>query len=208
MTETFKRYKDFTRLKKTKDQTIAEFIAVFEGTHIKAKQSGCEFSDIVLAFTLLEASNLSDTDQKFILTRVDFKEGKDKENLFEQFKSSLKIFQSRETCTSDGRIRVEEMSDLKDALVSEGWTPPENFKQEKRKSGYKGKKNPLGKDGKPMKCFGCGSEYHMLGACDNKENAGEKKAPTMLSTLLRERRKEIRKVEGKREEVMIALVSN
>ena len=49
MTEALSRYKEFIRLRKTKE--------VFEGTYIKAKQSGCEFSDTVLAFNLLQASN-------------------------------------------------------------------------------------------------------------------------------------------------------
>ena len=204
MTEAFNSYQNFIRLKKTSNQTIAEFIAVFEGAYIKTKQSGCEFSDIVLAFNLLEAANLTANDQKFILTRVDFKEGKQKENLFDQFKSSLKLFQSRSGSTTSGdRIAVVDDLHLKDVLVAEGWTPPPE--SSRRKSGYKGKKNPLGRDGKPLKCFGCGSEYHMLGECDKKENVEERKpATTMLSTLLRERSKEIRTGREK-EEAMITL---
>ena len=214
MTEALKRYKDFTRLKKNTNQTITEFIAVFEGTYTKAKQSGCEFSDMVLAFTLLEACNLSDTDEKFILTRVDFIQGKQNKDLFAQFKSSMKIFQGRESTSSDDKLTVDEtlVSNIKEALVAEGWAPPDKegkYRQDKKK-GYKGRKNPLGRDGKPMKCFGCQSEYHMLGACDKnrtKEPEKERKNPTMLSVLLRERKNEARSTAGKKEEVMVMCVN-
>ena len=81
MTDALTKYKKFTRLKKKSDQSISEFIAEYERTHIEAKESGCEFSDTVLAFNLLESCRLSDTDEKFILTGIDFKSGKDKKRL-------------------------------------------------------------------------------------------------------------------------------
>ena len=54
MMEAWKKYKDFVRLKKGKDQPINEFIAVFESQYMKAKQSGSDFSDIVLALISLK----------------------------------------------------------------------------------------------------------------------------------------------------------
>ena len=93
MMEAWKKYKDFVRLRKGKDQPINEFIAVFESLYFKAKQSGSDFSDIVLAFNLLEACRLSETDEKFVLTAVDFKKGKEDKNMLEQVKGSLRKFQ-------------------------------------------------------------------------------------------------------------------
>ena len=46
-------------------------------------------------------------------------------------------------------------------LIAAGWKPP----SKSGTVGYQGRKNPLGKDRKPLKCFGCGSEYHMLDSC-------------------------------------------
>ena len=40
---------------------------------LQAKESGCEFSDLVLGFKLLESCNLSETDEKFVLTAADLK---------------------------------------------------------------------------------------------------------------------------------------
>ena len=63
MTDAWNKYTDFVRLKKEKEQSVTEFIAEFEGKYIKAKESGCELSDTVLAFNLLKACKLTDTDE-------------------------------------------------------------------------------------------------------------------------------------------------
>ena len=80
LTDMFLKYKRFVRLKKDEDQPINEFIAEFEKVYKDAKQNGCEVSDTVLALSLLESCRLSDTDEKFVLTDVDFKEGKQKQD--------------------------------------------------------------------------------------------------------------------------------
>ena len=136
MTDALTKYKKFTSLRKKTDQSVSEFIAEYERTHIKAKESGCEFSDTVLAFNLLEACRLSDTDEKFILTGIDFKSGKEKKDLFEQAKNSLRKFQSRDKLFADENDskmvfkKEEAMSaETKEALVARGWTPPTGSKK-------------------------------------------------------------------------------
>ena len=181
MTTAWTKYKEFVRLKKNVDQPVVEFIAEFDKKHKKAKETGCEFSDIVLGFNLLESCNLSETDEKFVLTAVDFKTGKQNKNLLEQIKNSLRKFQSREKLSSyrDDRIKVKEeedsfVTDIKGALVADGWTPPSSSSStsvvKQNSPFYKGKKNKLGADGKPMRCFRCQSEYHMAYECDKKGN--------------------------------------
>ena len=139
-----------------------EFIAELDKKHKVAKQSGCDFSDIVLGFNLLEACNLSETDEKFVLTAVDFKVGKQNKNLMDQVKNSLRKFQCREqlSCTQDDGCSVKVEEDIfvttVDALVADGWTPLANIKH--NSAHYKGRKNKVGTDGKPMKCFHCQSE--------------------------------------------------
>ena len=179
MTEAWSRYKKFVGLKRKDDEPVTEFIAEFTKEYTKAKASGCEFSDTVLAFNLLESCNLSEIDEKFVLTAVDFKKGKEEKNLLEQTKMSLKKFQSRDKVSTKERekMKVDEslVANLKEALVSEGWKPParrrsysdsDANKIPKNSANYKGKKNPLGPEGKPLKCFRCNSEYHMLDRCD------------------------------------------
>ena len=41
---------------------------------LRGAVAGCEYSDTLLAFRLLEATNLNDTDEKFVLTGVDYSE--------------------------------------------------------------------------------------------------------------------------------------
>jgi len=91
MTEAWTKYIQYIRLKKQLGQSVTEFIAEFDKAHTRAKESGCEFSDIVLAFNLLESCNLSDTDEKFVLTGIDFKKGKTKEFTRTSEKQSPKI---------------------------------------------------------------------------------------------------------------------
>ena len=190
MAEAWRKYKQFRHVKKNHDQPINEFIAEFDKAHAKAKESGCEFSDIVLGFSLLESCELSETDEKFVLTAVDFKVGKQNKNLLDQIKNSLRKFQSHERfCDSDNeRMQVKQedayAAAVKEALVAEGWTPPRKSRP-MNSPAYKGKKNPLDENGNPRKCFKCGSEYHMADKCDKQEaEDGNLKKGTPLSKLL------------------------
>ena len=185
MSEAWSKYKRFTKLKRNPEQPVTEFIADFDKGHIQAKESGCEFSDIVLGFTLLEACELSETDEKFVLTAVDFATGKRDKNLLDQMKNSLRKFQSRDRLSSDNagdRMKVKEedalVASVKQALIADGWTPPSPGSE-----GRKKKKNPLDADGKRKVCFHCKSEYHLLDKCDKKEKRTE---VTALSTVLRQ----------------------
>ena len=226
MTTAWTCYKKFVRLVKKKEQSVTEFIAEFDKEYKKAKDCGCVFSDTVLAFCLIEACKLSNTDEKFVLTAVDFTVGKDSKNMLDQVKTSLRKFQSRERVSVDTRsednIKVDDtlVASVKQVLLTDGWKPPRTPVRRRsysdsdaggvpqNSSTYRGKKNPLGSDGKSLKCFDCDSEYHMRDKCDRKkgDNSGEKKErkekdkpfkknkkdkekksseATMLSTLLR-----------------------
>ena len=195
MTTAWTCYKKFVRLVKKKEQSVTEFIAEFDKEYKKAKDCGCVFSDTVLAFCLIEACKLSNTDEKFVLTAVDFTVGKDSKNMLDQVKTSLRKFQSRERVSVDTRsednIKVDDtlVASVKQVLLTDGWKPPRTPVRRRsysdsdaggvpqNSSTYRGKKNPLGSDGKSLKCFDCDSEYHMRDKCDRKkgDNSGEKK---------------------------------
>ena len=176
MTDAWNKYKEFVRLRIKDGQSVSEFIAEFEKAYAKAKSCGNECSDSTLAFNLLEACQLSETDEKFVLTEVNFKDGKDKKDLLEQVKNSLRKYQGRVSLSSDmsqsSRMEVKKedtflTSENIESLVAAGWTPP------MQKTGYQGKKNRLGKDGNPLKCFACGSEYHLLDKCPKKNKPNQ-----------------------------------
>ena len=187
MSEAWAKYKRFTQLTRHPNQSVTEFIAEFDKGHAKAKESGCEFSDLVLGFKLLESCNLSETEEKFVLTAVDFKVGKTNKNLLEQMKNSLRKFQSREKLSGfenyDDRMRVKEedayITSVKKALVADGWAPRNDHTKV-----VKRKKNPRDKDGKRMRCFRCNSEFHFKDKCDLPLEEPNQE-PTMLSTILK-----------------------
>ena len=114
-----------------------------------------------------------------------------------QMKASLKKFQGRSTVSMEGKnelaIDSAFLSQVKDVLVSQGWgkksdqvrrrsnSNPEGLK--KNSQAYKGKKNPLGEDGRPLKCFRCQSEYHLAPKCTQK-NSGEKDEGKKLKSFM------------------------
>ena len=187
MSEAWLNYKSFQKVSRRKNQDILNFISDFDREYNLAKTAGCVYSDTILSFRLLEAANLSENDKKFVLTAIDFEQGKKNKDLEVQMKASLKKFQGRSTVSMEGKnefaIDPALLSQVKDVLVSQGWgkksdhvrrrsnSNPEGLK--KNSQAYKGKKNPLGEDGKPLKCFKCQSEYHLAPKCDQK-NSGKK----------------------------------
>ena len=90
----------------------------FEKLYKKAKESGCEVSDTVLAFSLLEACKLSVTDEKFVLTVIDFKTGKEKKNMLEQVKASLRKFQCCVKVSADEHKEDDKKIEVDETLVS------------------------------------------------------------------------------------------
>ena len=180
MSEAWNKYKDFIRLRRQSDQPVNEFVAEFDKKHKRARESGCQFSDMVLGFNLLESCQLSETDEKFILIDVDFKAGKEQQNLLEQIKKSLKKFQGRDRLSNDKdsvQIKSEDVfvsSVQKEALLAGGWTPPGSAFVKKNSSEYRGRKNPLDTSGNPLQCYKCQSEYHLSDRCDSVLDSREK----------------------------------
>ena len=191
MSDAWTKYKNFQKVLRKPKQDISGFIADFEKEYLLAKEAGCVFSDTILAFRLLEATNLSENDEKFVLTGVDFAKGSAEKNLEEQMKSSLKKFQGRTVLLGDkDDIEVDSVlvNKVKDVLVSQGWkkpngrrrsnsNPEEMTNKPQNSSNYKGRKNPLGQDGKALRCFKCDSEYHMADKCKSENTSTSKKVP-------------------------------
>ena len=93
MASAWGKYKNFQKVVRSEDTLVNHFIAEFEKEYMLAKTAGCEYSDTLLGFRLLEATKLTEMDEKFVLTGIDFSSAKTKQDLFEQMKASLKKFQ-------------------------------------------------------------------------------------------------------------------
>ena len=89
----FEKYMSFERLKRSPNTAIQDFIPEFNTAYKKAVNIGCSLSDKVLAFKLLNASNLSSMERNLLLTGVNYNE----DDLRTQMENALKKFVGRNT---------------------------------------------------------------------------------------------------------------
>lgn len=191
MADAWSKYKNFQKIRRVDNAPINNFIAEFEKEYILAKTAGCVYSDTLIAFRLLEATVLNETDEKFVLTGVDYEEAKQQKNLYDQVKASLKKFQGRNVVGEDkSALRFDPalVASVAEAFVASGWKKPAGRRRSNTDPGsagdedlssrnsnnYKGKKNPLGKDGEPLPCWKCKSIYHMRDKCPYMKEEEEK----------------------------------
>ena len=199
MAESYDKYVSFKTKKRNDDEPVAQFIAEWDNLYYKCKNAKCELPDIVLCFELLQAANLDQRETQLVLTGVNYKEGKEKENLLDQMKSALKKFKGRAVISGDKQqvvTKTEEETyvtkEMETVLISKGWHKP---KKRRRSSSapstgsgveskkYLGKKNKLGLNGRPLKCFSCKCShegpcscpcvYHLADKCPSKGNSQE-----------------------------------
>ena len=179
MADAWAKYKAFQKVSRKDNTHINDFIADFDKEYILAKSAGCDYSDTILAFRLLEATRVNEMDEKFVLTGIDFPSAKTEKNLYSQMKTSLKKFHGRKVVTENSgeglRYDPTLVASVAEALVAQGWkrpgrrrsnTDPGEVIPKNNSRSYKGKKNPLGMDGKPLACFKCQSVYHLQDKCD------------------------------------------
>ena len=202
MADAWDRFKDFSSFVREQGQSITDFIPEWENCYHKLKTVGCEYTDIVLGFKLLEDAKLQEMETKLVLTGVNYAEVKTKKNLKEQVTNSLKKYTGRAVVGSGQESRTSVsvkaeptwMAEMEEVLLAKGWKPPvKGGRRRSRsasppprrdKSKYKGKKNYLGRDGKPVKCFickcshveicNCPCVYHLASSCTLKKALGEK----------------------------------
>ena len=117
------KYKTFQKVVRSDNMLVNHFIAEFEKEYLLAKTAGCEYSDTLLGFRLLEATKLTEMDEKFVLTGVDFSSAKTKKDLFTQIKLSLEKFQGRSlVSTGEERTRFDTalVADVTQVLLAQG----------------------------------------------------------------------------------------
>ena len=212
MADIWDKYTEFSSYSRKADQDVSQFMSEWTNSYHKLKTAGCTYPDIILGFKLLDDAKLDGVETKLVLTGVDFKKAKEDKNLEQQIKDSLKKFKGRSVITSSGGgnlsvdVKSEPtwLSEMEEVLITKGWKPPikkgprrrsrsESPKRTKKvtfgsnnnTSNYKGKKNPLGDNRKPLKCFLCKCEhtdnctcpcvYHLADTCPKKKNNEQKK---------------------------------
>ena len=194
MADAWDKFCEFSNFTKKHEQSMSDFITEWENSYFKMSKLECTYSDTILAFKLLQSSKLNEIETKLVLTGVNYSEGKTKKDLLQQVKDSLKKFKGRPVVMDDKRaVQTGDtyVSEMEDVFLAKGWKPPKkerrrsrsvspkrskNFLQQKQSnSNYKGRKNALGEDHKPMKCYKCQCEctencncpcvYHFANKC-------------------------------------------
>ena len=148
--------------------------------YYKCKNAGCEFPDIVLGFELLEAAQLEGREIQLVLTGVDYKTGKTQGELLEQMKASFRKFKGKIAVFTDNssvdsqQVMKTELTfisrEMENTLVANGWKKPlkrshSPTKRSDQGKKYLEKKNPFGRDGKPIKWFACKCEHTTTCTC-------------------------------------------
>ena len=187
MADAWDKYTSFEKFKFDNKISLKQFLADWENQYHKLKNVGCEYSDMILAFKLLDSCRLSAVDQKFVLTGVNYKTGLKKKNLFDQMKESLKKFKGQSVVEHDDEDKAVGVSDtyiarMEEVLLAKGWKPPKKRPNPDREGPgiYKGKKNKLDENFLPLRCYKCKCEctkncncpcrYHFADKCPGKKS--------------------------------------
>ena len=172
LADTYEKYVKFKNKRRGQEESVHNFIADWDNAYHQCKNAKCVLPDIVLCFELLQAAQLGENETQLVLTGVDFKEGKKSEDLLDQMKASLKKFKGRAVLGGEnsGKLAVKTegtyiTEDVEKVLIAKGWKKP----KKRRRSGsapgtgggggYMGRKNNLGSNGLPMKCYKCKCEH-------------------------------------------------
>ena len=204
MADVWDKFSEFSNMSRRADQDINQFMADWSNSYHKLKATGCEYPDKILGFKLLEAANLNDMERNLVLTGVDFAAAKTEKTLEKQVSASLKKFKGRsilcggENNNSSLAVKAEPtwVAEIESVFLAKGWQPPEK-KGSRRRSrsespirsrnpNYRGRKNALGEDKTPLKCYLCKCEhqencncpcrYHFADSCPSRKSAeGEAK---------------------------------
>ncbi|CAC5384736.1 unnamed protein product [Mytilus coruscus] len=105
LSEAYEAYSEFDRFRRSKVSSMEEHVTEFEKLYNKTKKFKMELPQPVLAFKLLEYSELEMKDRQLVLTAVNYDQV---ESLFKQMATSLKKFFGQQATKDMGdRIRVE-----------------------------------------------------------------------------------------------------
>ena len=133
MATAWNRYVEFSNTTRKAEQSMEDFVSEWQNTCYKAKKVGCDFSDTILAFKLLQDSNLSEIEVKLVLTGVNYTEGVAKKDLLNQVMASLKKFKGQSVMSSNSTsntqvdVKAEPTwltAERQHVLVAKGWKTP------------------------------------------------------------------------------------
>ena len=175
-TEKIENFENFQRIDK---QSIREYIACFDLKYRKLEKLQLKLPQEILAFKLLRGANIGDQQKMIVLTGVNYA---NKETLYEDTKQSLKKFMGDITKTESDFFEKHGKEFLDAAFVKQG--SGDNNLRNLRRERYRGvgdqgscnremrkKRNPVGANGRALRCKSFGSFHHLVAECpDSWEN--------------------------------------
>ena len=192
LSDRFEKYEDFENFQRTNGQNIREFIADFDSKYRKLWKMSINLPPEILAFKLLKTVNITKHQKMLVLTGVNFS---NKETIYEDMKQSLRKFIGNSTensvhIGSNVKLEPEFLAKHERELFKAGYVKQpyggnmrnlhggsctENGGQNCGLMHMGKKRNPVGMNGKLLKCNSCGSYRHLLAECpDSWENMENK----------------------------------
>ena len=192
LSDRFEKYEDFENFQRTNGQNIREFIADFDSKYRKLWKMSINLPPEILAFKLLKTVNITKHQKMLVLTGVDFS---NKETIYEDMKQSLRKFIGNSTensvhIGSNVKLEPEFLAKHERELFKAGYVKQpyggnmrnlhggsctENGGQKCGLMHMGKKRNPVGMNGKLLKCKSCGSYRHLVAEClDSWENIEKK----------------------------------
>ena len=179
MEDSLHKYEEFKNCQRKDGQDICDYIHEFEQKYHRILKKSIVLPEEILCFELLTSANITKQEKMLVLSGIDFDK---KTTLFELAKKSLKKFKSNigtsarsYSSPSEHAVKLEPKKE--EAFVDSGgrqqssksWRGGNSRQYNNRQqatpnhsSGDGRPLNPIGKDGKMLTCFGCGSFRHLL----------------------------------------------
>ena len=192
LSDRFEKYEDFENFQRTNGQNIREFIADFDCKYRKLRKMSINLPPEILAFKLLKTVNITKHQKMLVLTGVNFS---NKETIYEDMKQSLRKFIGNSTensvhIGSNVKLEPEFLAKYERELFKAGYVKQpyggnmrnlhggsctENGGQKCGLMHMGKKRNPVGMNGKLLKCKSCGSYRHLVAECPDSWENMEKK---------------------------------
>ena len=125
LSEAYEAYTEFDRFRRTKASSMEDYVTEFEKLYNRTKKYKMDLPPPVLAFKLLEYSELEMKDRQLVLTGVDYAKAT---TLFEQMSSSLKKFFGQQAASGKD-------SDVPDIKVESACVTSEDVNYMRNRSG-------------------------------------------------------------------------
>ena len=196
-----KSYKDFLALKRKSNQTISEFILEFDAVANKTKTNGNTLSDDLMAYQLLQAVNISETDERIIkasTTELSYKNVQD--SLKRSFGDNTYDTQNiKPEPVYVNKAYDDNSSDTEDEVFFGASSKWKNFRKNKTeptvyqlsmKQTFRRGKNPLDNNGQITQCNYCCSINHYAGECPDKRKESHKNNQAYYNVTLYEQDEE------------------